>query len=148
MKIFLKCPDCKGVINVESAAGLEDKEAQCPHCQAKHKIGEFLPKYSFKVDGRNYQLHLGRQWVGRQHNASDAEVQIPDESRYMSRRHAIVELKCTANGIRCTFEEHGKNPTSLQGVELCPDDIIYLNVNDCLQMGGKKMYLAHEYQDS
>lgn len=147
MKIALKCPVCKGEIQVESAVGLEEKNAECPHCHTKQKIGDYLPRYSLRVGSHNYQLHLGRQWVGRQKEGNDAEVQIPDESRYMSRKHAVVELRCTYSGIRCTFEEHGKNPTSLQGVELIADDIIYLNINDCLQMGGQKMYLAYEYQD-
>ena len=26
-------------------------------------------------------------------NANDAEVQIPDETRYMSRKHAVIELR-------------------------------------------------------
>ena len=146
MKIALRCPVCKGEIQVESAVGLEEKNAECPHCHTKQKIGDYLPRYSLRVGTHNYQLHLGRQWVGRQKEGNDAEVQIPDESRYMSRKHAVVELRCTSSGIRCTFEEHGKNPTSLQ-VELIADDIIYLNINDCLQMGGQKMYLAYEYQD-
>lgn len=147
MKISLKCPACKGVIQVESAQGLEEKTAECPHCHSKQKIGDYLPRYSLKVGVKNYQLHFGRQWIGRQKEDSDAEVQIPDESRYMSRKHAVVELSCQPTGIRCTFEEHGKNPTSLRGVELIENDIVYLNINDCLQMGGQKMYLANEYQD-
>ena len=147
MKITLRCPVCKGEIQVDSALELEKKTAECPHCHTKQLIGGFLPRYSLKVGSANYQLHLGRQWIGRKVEGNDAEVQIPDESRYMSRKHAIVELTCTANGIRCTFEEHGKNPTALQGVELINDDIVYLNINDCLQLGGQKMYLAYEYQD-
>lgn len=142
MKIALRCPVCKGEIQVESAVGLEEKNAECPHCHTKQKIGDYLPRYSLRVGTHNYQLHLGRQWVGRQKEGNDAEVQIPDESRYMSRKHAVVELRCTSSGIRCTFEEHGKNPTSLQGVELIADDIIYLNINDCLQMGGQKNVLG------
>ena len=63
----------------------------------------------------------------------------------MSRRHALVHLACAPSGIVCTFEEHGKNPTQLQGIELVNDDIIYLNVNDCLKLGDIKMYLAAAY---
>lgn len=43
MNIALKCPHCKGVINVVAAAGLEAKNAECPHCHKKMKIGDFLP---------------------------------------------------------------------------------------------------------
>lgn len=147
MKIGLRCPSCKGEIQVESKPDLEGMTAECPHCHTKQQIGEFLPRYCLRVGTKNYQLRLGRQWVGRKKEGNDAEVQIPDESRYMSRKHAVVELKCTSSGIRCTFEEHGLNPTVLQGVELIEGDIVYLNINDCLQLGGQKMYLAYEYQD-
>lgn len=145
MKINIKCPVCGEELQVESAEGLEEKKATCPKCHKPSAIKDCLPKYSLKVDGGNYQLHFGRQWIGRKKDGNDAEVQIPDETLYMSRKHAIMELRCTAAGIECTFEEHGKNPTSKEGIELIEDDIIYLNFNDCLTLGGKKMYLANEF---
>lgn len=147
MNIFIKCPNCGGELQVASAAGLEERNASCPQCKVQNAIKDYLPKYSLKVDGRNYQLHFGRQWVGRKREGSDSEVQIPDETRYMSKKHAIIELRCTSGGIECTFEEHGKNPTSKEGIELIQDDIIYLNINDCLTLGGKKMYLANEFEE-
>ena len=63
----------------------------------------------------------------------------------MSKKHAVVEVKCSAKGLLCTFEEHGKNPTSIQGISLIADDIVYLSINDCLTLGSKNMYLANEY---
>lgn len=146
MNIFIKCPNCGGELQVASAEGLEDKNATCPQCKQPNAIKDYLPKYSLNVDGKNYQLHFGKQWVGRKKTGNDAEVQIPDETMYMSKKHAIMELRCTAAGIECTFEEHGKNPTAKEGIELIADDIIYLNINDCLMLGGKKMYLADEFE--
>lgn len=148
MNIALKCPRCGGEIQVACSAGLEERTAECPHCHAKEKIGAFRPKLALRTEGVAYALRFGRQWVGRQADGSDAEVQIPDPSRFMSRKHALVELKCMAEGIRCTFEEHGTNPTSLQGIELMEDDIIVLNVNDCLTMGGRSMYLSGEFAET
>lgn len=145
MNIYIKCPDCGGELHVPSAVGLEEKNAPCLHCKTNHLFKDYLPKYSMKVDDENYQLHFGRQWIGRKKEGNDAEVQIPDDTRYMSRKHAVIELRCTASGIECTFEEHGKNPTSKEGIELMEDDIIYLNINDCLTLGGRKMYLANEF---
>ena len=72
-------------------AGLEAKNAECPHCHKKMKIGDFLPCLSLQVDDKRYQLHFGRQWVGRQTSNNTAEIQIPDPSNYMSRRHAVIE---------------------------------------------------------
>lgn len=146
MNISIKCPNCGGELQVASAAGLESKSASCPQCKQTNAIGDYLPKYSLKVDGRNYQLRFGRQWVGRRKAGNDAEVQIPDETMYMSKKHAVMELRCTPGGVECTFEEHGKNPTSKEGIELIDGDIIYLSINDCLTMGGKKMYLANEFE--
>lgn len=145
MNINIKCPDCGGELQVPSVVGLEEKNASCLRCKANHLIKDYLPKYSLKVDNENYQLHFGQQWVGRKKEGNDAEVQIPDETRYMSRKHAVIELRCTASGMECTFEEHGKNPTSKEGIELMKGDIIYLKINDCLTLGGRKMYLANEF---
>lgn len=146
--MIIKCPNCGDKLQVQPAAGLEEKTATCPKCKGKFPIKEFLPQLSFRVDDRNYQLHFGRQWVGRQKEGSDVEVQIPDEQRYMSKQHAIVELYCTAAGIECTFEEHGKNPSKKDGIELVKDDIIYLRTNDCLRLGSKSMYLADVFGDT
>lgn len=146
MNIDIKCPNCGEELQVVSAAGLEGRNIECPKCHKQSSIKNCLPKYSLKVDGENYQLHFGRQWIGRKREGNTAEVQIPDETRFMSKKHAIIELRCTPNGIECTFEEQGKNPTSKEGIELIADDIIYLNINDCLTLGGKKMYLANEFE--
>lgn len=146
MNIYIKCPNCGGEPQVASAVGLENKNAPCPQCKQSIAIKDYLPKYSLKVGNDNYQLHFGRQWVGRKKDGNDAEVQIPDETFYMSKKHAIIELRCTAAGVECTFEEHGTNPTTKDGIELVKDDIVYLNINDCLTLGGKKMYLANEFE--
>ncbi len=145
MNIKLRCPDCQKELVVACATGLEVKSAPCPHCKNGHLISEYLPQYSLNVEGKNYQLKLGRQWIGRMHPKSEADVQMPDPTNYMSRKHAIVELKCTNAGVRCTFEEHGTNPTQLLGIKLIEDDIVYINVNDCLQLGSRKMYLTNEF---
>ena len=147
MNIFVKCPHCGGVLQIASATGLENNKATCPKCKSNMTFGEFLPQLSLKVGSRNYQLHFGRQWVGRKKEGNDAEVQIPDETRYMSRKHAVIELHCSPQGVVCTFEEHGKNPTKRGGIELIKGDIIYLNVNDCLTLGETPMYLANEFEE-
>lgn len=146
MNISIKCPHCGGELQVTSATGLEEKNAACPKCKKLSAIKDYLPKYSLKVDNKNYQLHFGRQWIGRKTETNDAEVQIPDKTCYMSKKHAIIELRCTPAGVECTFEEHGKNPTDKEGIELIKDDIIYLNVNDCLTLGGRKMYLDYNFE--
>lgn len=144
--IFIKCPRCGCELQVNAVLGLEKQLSQCPSCHHRAPVGDFLPKYSLRLGDKRFQLRFGRQWVGRMAAGSDVEVQIKDDSRYMSRRHAVVELCCTALGVRCTFEEHGKNPTSIKGVELVEDDVVYLAPNDCLKMGDKEMYLANEYE--
>lgn len=145
MNITLKCPDCGALISAASMAGIEQKTAECPTCHTKQQLGAYLPKLSLAVGSHTYQLHFGKQWVGRLKEGNDAEIQIPDDTRYMSRHHAIINVQCTATGLRCTLEEHGKNPTLLQGIELCEDDIVYLNANDCLTLGEQQMYVANDF---
>lgn len=147
MNITIKCPQCGKELTVNSAAGLEACKAECPGCHTTRTISEYLPKLSFRLDDGVYQLKFGKQWVGRKSEGSTADVQMPDRTRYMSKKHALVEISCTAAGLQCTFEEHGKNPTSLQGIELMNEDIVYLNPNDCLQMGDRKMFLSKEYEN-
>lgn len=148
MNIFVKCPHCGRVLQIAPAAGLENNNATCPGCKRNMPFREYLPQLSLKVGNRNYQLHFGRQWVGRKSEDSNAEVQIPDETRYMSRKHAVIELRCAPQGVVCTFEENGTNPTKRGGIELIKGDIIYLNVNDCLTLGETPMYLANEFEES
>lgn len=143
----MRCPNCGQELQLQQQQGLESKSATCPACNEATKVGDYLPKLCFCVNNNNYQLHLGSQWIGRKSSASQAEVQIPDETNYMSKKHALVTVTITANGYSCTFEEHGMNPTKLQNVPLLKDDIVYLNVGDCLELGGRKMYLAAEYGD-
>ena len=78
MNIALKCPHCKGVINVVAAAGLEAKNAECPHCHKKMKIGDFLPCLPPQAHDKRYQSPSRRQWVGRQTSNNTAEIQQPD----------------------------------------------------------------------
>lgn len=146
MNIVLKCPICKTIITLAANYGIESKTAECPHCHNKNKIKTYLPKLSIKVGTDLYQLHFGRQWIGRDCDNNDAEVKIPDKDQYMSRKHAVLELTCTPLGIQCTFEEHGKNPTLIQDMELIENDIIYLNPNDCFTLGEKKMYITNEFE--
>lgn len=127
-------------------AGLEQKTAECPKCHTSDTLGNYLPRLCLMVGETKYQLHLGKQWVGRRRENNTAEVQIPDPTCYMSRRHALIDVRVTATGLECTFEEHGKNPTRIHDVELLEGDIIYLNVNDCLTLGETKMYLANDFE--
>lgn len=146
MNINLKCPNCGTVAAVVASDGMEKLKLACPHCKQTRPVGEYWPKLSLRTGAEKYQLHFGPQWVGRKSEGNNAEVQMPDPSRYMSRRHVLLQICCTAQGLRVTMEEHGKNPTELQGVELMEGDIVYLNVNDCLKMGDRRMYLANEYE--
>ena len=145
MNITLKCPACGALISTACVPGIEQKNAECPTCHTKQLLGAYLPKLPMAVGSNTCQLHFGKQWVGRLKEGNDAEIQIPDESRYMSRHHAIISVQCTPTGLRCTLEEHGKNPTLLQGIELCEGDIVYLNANDCLTLGEQQMYIANEF---
>ncbi len=142
---MMKCPHCGTEIQANANVGLEKMNATCPNCKQASQIGQYLPKCSLKVGSKNYQLRFGKQWVGRKSPVSEADVQIPDETKYMSKKHAQVMVSCTAAGLSFLYEENAKNPTTLHGIELVEGDIVYLSPNDCLKLGDVQMYLAPEF---
>lgn len=145
MGITIKCPHCEREVSLQPAQDIESKNITCAECKKASKFREYLPKYSLRIDNKNYQLYFGQQWIGRQYEGSDTDIQIPDDTKYMSRKHGLIDLRIASNSIVCCLEEHGKNPTVKDGVELTKGDIVYLNVNDCLTLGDTRMYLVAEY---
>lgn len=147
MPITILCPNCKQELTINPSKNVEERVADCPKCKQVICIGNCLPKYSLRVSTNAYQLHFGKQWIGRNVPDTDVDISIEDNTNKMSRRHAIIHLQCDTQGVVLTLEDHGKNPTEIQNVELENGDIIYLNINDSIKMGGTKMYISNEYGD-
>lgn len=145
MAIFIKCPHCKEELSLNPQMDLEKRQFDCPKCKQVVTVADSLPRCSLVTGGKRYQLHWGRNSIGRNYPNTDVDIPITDESNQMSRHHADIMLQCTNNGIDATIEDFGKNSTRIQGIELSNGDIIYLNPNDAIQMGAVIMYLSNEY---
>lgn len=86
--------------------------------------------------GRSYSLHPGINTIGRKANSSTATVQIAVEDKYMSRSHAIIEVR-NAGGQLVYIMKNGanKNPSYLNGTLVGPSDQLILNNGDRIKLG-------------
>lgn len=94
-------------------------------------MGEFVDDY-----GRTYKLHLGVSTIGRKASSSVAAIQITTEDRYMSRNHAVIEVK-NAGGKIIHILRHGagKNSSYINGTIMQAKDQFVLNNGDRLTFG-------------
>lgn len=92
--------------------------------------------YFIDNNGRTYKLHLGVSTIGRKASTSYALVQIYTEDRYMSRNHAIIEVK-NAGGQIIHILRHGagKNSSYINGTIMQGSDQFILNDGDRLTFG-------------
>ncbi|MBQ0047013.1 MAG: FHA domain-containing protein [Prevotellaceae bacterium] len=95
------------------------------------KIGTLVDNY-----GTSYQLQSGINTIGRKAASSTASVQINVEDRYMSRSHAIIEVK-NAGGQALHILRNGanKNPSYFNGTLVGDGDQLILNNGDRIKLG-------------
>lgn len=86
--------------------------------------------------GRNYQLVMGTNTIGRKSPKSTASLQITTDDQYMSRNHAVIEVK-SINGQMMYSLRNGanKNPSYLNGSQVEDGDQFILNDGDKIKMG-------------
>lgn len=97
-----------------------------------------IAKLGYIVDnlGKQYSLSLGINTVGRKANSSSATIQIDVNDRYMSRNHAIIEVR-NAGGQIIHILKNGanKNPSYLNDQLLADGDQMILNNGDRIKLG-------------
>lgn len=88
-------------------------------------------------DGQQFALNMGSNTVGRKAQTSTATVQIPTSDSYMSRRHIQIVLSSLPNGRQKAVisNDHNKNITTVNGVELLSGEAILLSNGDRIVMG-------------
>lgn len=154
MAIQIKCSKCGKVLGINPSKNAEEALLECSGCKQKVKVKEYYPQLCLNVLNQSFQLKFGKQWVGRKCSDQVAQVVIPDESTYMSRRHGIIEVSCAPTGLTITFEEHGTNPTVVQGIDLQQlrltngrtiHDKVYLVPNDVLKLGHVNLYIDNQF---
>ncbi|MCQ2256747.1 MAG: FHA domain-containing protein [Bacteroidaceae bacterium] len=86
--------------------------------------------------GRTYNLSFGVNTIGRKATTSSASVQINVEDRYMSRSHAIIEVKNVGGQtLHILRNGAGKNPSYLNGTLIETNDQLILNNGDRIKIG-------------
>ncbi|MDO4949769.1 MAG: FHA domain-containing protein [Bacteroidales bacterium] len=87
-------------------------------------------------------LRQGRNTIGRKADSSDATIQVPDESRKMSRVHFVIDVTCKpGKGVFHTVSlaPGKKNASFLNGEPMEADDRFVLMDGDTLRVAGVKL---------
>lgn len=92
-------------------------------------------------EGKEYDLPIGSYSIGRQAVTSTADIQIDSQDLYMSREHALLNVRRLADGgIKvdiCNLKN--KNMTQVNDYMLVQGDAIVLHDGDKVKMGNTVM---------
>lgn len=147
----ITCPQCKAILKVRfrHKAPLETKTVLGGgHYGGETQLGkmnsaatQLASKSNTKschlcVESQNYPLSVGMNTVGRKASSSQASLQIETDDRYMSRRHAKIEVRELA-GIRQAIisNDQNKNAMYVDGQELQSGDAVILRDGSEIIMG-------------
>ena len=147
---LITCPQCKAVLKVRFrheapleaktvlAGGLNSGETQLGGMNGTTQLASVSNAKDcyLCVAGQNYPLAIGLNTVGRKAPSSQASLQIGTDDRYMSRRHAKIEVRELA-GIRQAIisNDQNKNATYVDGQELQSGDAVILRDGSEIIMG-------------
>lgn len=155
------CPKCSSILQVKNT-GESVKNVTCPIC--KNSLQVLFPDDEGKtiyggvpddgrtilptiqktesscvlvVEGKEYELVLGKNTVGRKASTSLASLQFQTADMYMSRHHAIIIVRRIADGsLRVSVKNYeNKNKTFVDGHSLTKDDEVILHDGSVILMG-------------
>lgn len=99
--------------------------------QPQQSVGRLIDK-----DGREYKLCLGINTIGRRASTSTATIQIDTADRYMSRNHAVIEVRQMGGRVVHLLKNGAnKNPSYLNGAIIAANDQLILNDGNRLTFG-------------
>lgn len=140
-----KVGDCQRIVDApKSKISSEDTQYglspfSASECEETQIIGDTSPmSIGSLIDGNgcSYPLSMGINTIGRKASTSTATVQIKAEDRYMSRSHAIIEVKNSGGlALHILRNGAGKNPSYLNGTIIEDNDQLILNNGDCIKLG-------------
>lgn len=146
-KMNLTCPLCdyKGLFSTYISMDLADaakEETNYEGDQTQTDSETEVMQKSMSIgrlrcNGQVYALSEGENIVGRKAESSEATIQIPDESRRMSRRHiTITVIRVGKNTVqhRLQLSKKEVNTTLLNNEKLQPGDIMILNNGDVITL--------------
>lgn len=164
-KIKVRCPGCGITLEVTNSKNEAQKRFACPQCaknlvvmfdcheqDGETQLGGKPSTYETQVaqpgpqakscrlvlGAKDYDLEIGRNTVGRKARTSTADVQLDTDDHYISRVHAVINVRRLSNGALKTdisAHDNAKNPTRVNGAVLLTGDAIVLHSGDKIQMG-------------
>lgn len=157
----VKCPLCHQLIEVSNPDNAEQLVVVCPTptCSARLRVtfatgqtvltkstGQETASGYLLFDGNRYSLKEGLNIIGREADSSDADVQLPTDKRYVSRKHIGIELvrlkkgttKCIIRDLR-DEEKIAQKATLVNGEKLELQDRIVLKHGDTIEVGELKI---------
>lgn len=162
--INIKCPCCGVVLKVTNSKNEHVKRFACPKCakpilvpfyKLNPEDGETLmdgkgaaqstqlassemqQSCHLTYEGKEYDLPIGSYSIGRQAVTSTADIQIDTDDLYMSREHAMMNVRRLADGgIKVDVSNlKNKNTTLVNDYLLQPGDAIVVHDGDTVKMG-------------
>lgn len=171
----VKCPSCGVVLEVKNSMNEPVKIITCPQCGTSLRVkfqqqtenepldartylansggnetqiamGNFVGGKVFVVcEGNSYELHEGRNVIGRKAKSSVADTQLDVNDRYMSRENALVNVYKEGGSVTVSIACYKNlNPIFLGKKELKKDDELILSDGDEFTMGTTKMTIKIE----
>lgn len=154
-KKAITCPKCGTTLEITNPKGEEFVLIPCPKCQAKLRVafdtGETViaetssdKKKIGKLvcGGKDYELKLGMNTIGRESPKSTATLQISTVDRTISRVHAEIEvvrlenerIKVILRDIR-SKEKIDAKPMFIEDQVMFPEDRVHLENGDTFKIG-------------
>ena len=163
--VEIVCPQCHVRLSVTNSKDEAVKRIKCPNCGKQidirfkrpvHEDGATVlggirtggetrlgpvsvsrKKAYLELDGVRYNLEIGRNTIGRKAKTSNADVQLQTTDLYMSRQHAIINVRRLPDGsIKSDIaNDQNKNATLVNGIEIMPNDILVLQDGATIKMG-------------
>lgn len=160
------CPQCAVILRVKNPQNKTEKLISCPKCgkkilirfksQSTNEVGETQYRdnntagttqlVDLRVEqkscmlvheGKEYELSLGSNTIGRKATSSSADIQFDIDDRYMSRNHSLINVRRLPNGnLKADISNsRNKNATMVNGNNIEDGDVIVLHDGDTITMG-------------
>lgn len=157
----VKCPSCKKMFkpfnNLPQSLKDEILNTQKKDCydnrpDTEKKAVGWLIVHDEKTHTQTYDLHEGKQLIGRKSNSRPCDVMIETSDTYMSRNHFIIEVinnrKCfqyvlkDAQATNRTYVEADVHSGFVKKIRpLSKDEEVYIKDGDIIQAGKTKIIL-------
>lgn len=135
-KIAFDCPKCKHTMTLKMKKE-EPSPTQTSIFSVK-KTKKFVLIH-LNTDSK-FELNQPYMTFGRQSDSSKADLQCVTDDFTMSRKHCV--FRKSSQGL--TIQDVSSNGTSVQGKRILPNEEIYLNHEDEIEMGDQCFKLLIE----